>query len=105
MGNISDRQSLLLSLQRALLGEVHVQLRQASIEADEPSKTIHLRYEFDGDPSDQAAESCSVASAEVIADFPVPWQLHEQYLAVPEPAKLAPLANIAYLRAERHDAA
>ncbi len=34
MDDVGSRTALLLSLQRALLGEVHPQLRQASIEAD-----------------------------------------------------------------------
>ena len=105
MSDIADRQSLLLSLQRGLLGEVHSQLRQASIQADTATRTVHLRFEFDGVPSEAAAESCSCAATEVIADFPDLWQLQEEYLAVPAPNPLQPLAHIAYLRAEPHDAA
>lgn len=105
MKDTFDRPMLLLSLQRALLGEVHVELRQASIEADTNSKTVRLRFEYDGPPSEQAWESCSCCATEVIADFPEQWQLDEQHLAVPMPAPLQSLAHVAYRRAEsQHEA-
>ena len=100
MNNFSDRQSLLLSLQRALLGEVHAALRQASIEADPVMQMVHLRFEYDGDPSEAVKESCSCAASEVISDFPEPWQLDEQHVAVPRTQQLSPLAQVAYRRSE-----
>jgi hypothetical protein len=45
-------QRLPLSLQRALLGDVHSVLRHASIEADPASQIIRLRFEYDGNPTD-----------------------------------------------------
>ncbi len=105
MSDTFDRPMLLLSLQRALLGEVHIELRQASIEADTTSKTVRLRFEYDGPPSETAWESCSCSAAEVMADFPAQWQLDEQHLSVPVPAPLEALAHIAYRRAEsQHEA-
>ena len=100
MSDIAARQMLLLSLQRALLGEVHPVLRQASIEADRVGQIIRLRLEYDGNPSDAARESCSSAAAEVIADFPAPWQLDEQHVSAPAPVPLSPLGFVAYRRAE-----
>ncbi len=41
-------QTLVLSLVRGLWGEVHPQLRQASIEADEGTRVVRLRFEYDG---------------------------------------------------------
>jgi hypothetical protein len=105
MKNIIDRQMLLLSLQRALLGEVHPELRQASIEADSEMQIISLRFEYDGNPPADARESCSCAAAEVISDFPDQWRIDEQHCAVPMPSMLSPLAHIAYLRAEPRAAA
>lgn len=55
-------------------------LRQASIEADPASRTIRLRFEYDGNPADAAKESCSSAAAEIVVDFPAPWELDEQHL-------------------------
>ena len=48
MNDITSSPSLLASLQRALLGEVHPALRQASIEADDVSKDVRLKFEYDG---------------------------------------------------------
>ena len=105
MSDIYDRPALLFSLQRALLGEVHPQLRQASIEADPINKIVRLRFEYDGKPSDVARESGSCAATEVIADFPAPWDLDEQHVAAPYPGNLSALAHVAYLRWEREHAA
>ena len=105
MGDISSASSLLFSLQRALLGEVHPSLRQASIEADPFLRIVRLRFEYDGEPTEIAQESCSCAATEVISDFPAPWQLDEQHVAVLAPAVLAPLAHVAYRRAEPQHAA
>jgi hypothetical protein len=91
---------LILSLVRGLWGEVHPQLRQASIEADDDSKTIRLRFEFDGEARGPAQESCSCAATEVISDFPSGWRFDEQYVAAPWPSPLAPLAHVAYRRWE-----
>ena len=105
MSEIYSSSDLRLSLQRALLGEVHPPLRQASIEADPLLKVIRLRFEYDGEPSEMVRESCSCAAAEVIADFPAPWQLDEQHAAIPAPGKMAALAHVAYRRAEPQHAA
>lgn len=100
MSSIYDRPSLLLSFQRALLGEVHPQLRQASIEADSEQRIIRLRFEYEGEPSEVALESGSCAATEVIADFPSSWQLDEQHVSVAYPSRLPPIAHVAYLRWE-----
>jgi hypothetical protein len=100
MTGLPLRIELLLSLQRGLFGEVHPQLRQASIEADEVEMIIRLRFEYAGAPEAIVRESCSCAATQVIADFSSHWQLDEQHLSVPPPEKLSPLQYIAYLRAE-----
>jgi hypothetical protein len=100
MEDLSNRACLLMSLQRALLGEVHAQLRQASIEVDAKLQLVRLRFEYDGPPKSVVQKSCSCAAAEVIADFPSPWQLEEQHDAVPFPNALRSLEHVAYLRAE-----
>ena len=105
MINIADHPSLLLSLQRGLLGEVHPILRQASIEADATLMIVRLRFEYEREPTNIARESCSCAATEVIADFPAPWQLDEQHVVVPTAASLSPLAHVAYRRAEAQHAA
>lgn len=94
--------SLVLSLNRALWGEVHPELRQASIEADATAQVVRLRFEYDGEPTEEVRESCSCASAECIADFPEPWQLEEEHISRPFPQKLSSLRYLVYQRAERH---
>ena len=99
-----DRTFLLLSLQRALLGGVHPQLRQASIEADTAAQHSHprlrLRFEYDGPPDEEAREAASISAAEVMADLPGPWTLDEQHLAGPLSQRLQGLAHIGYRRWE-----
>lgn len=97
---MSDLPSLILSAQRALLGAVHPQLRQVSIDADESKKLISLRFEYDGKHQEVVQESCSCAATEVIADFSAPWNIFEEHISVPIPLELAPLRYVVYLRAE-----
>ena len=68
-----DRVALLLSLQRALLGEVVPQLRQASIETNAERHLVRVRFEFDVEPDEALRARYSVVGTEVIADFPAPW--------------------------------
>jgi len=105
METFTSRVHLLLSLQRALLGEVHPQLRQASIEAEPLRRMVRLRFEYDGAPEEHVFESCSCAGAEVMGDFPKGWGLDEQHMSVPAPEPLAGLEHVAYRRAEPEDAA
>jgi len=97
---IPDRSQLLLSLQRALLGADHSQLRQASIELDPSSQLVRVRFEYDGPPDPAVKESCSGAATEVIADFPAPWDLDVQHRVVPYPERLIGLEHVAYRRAD-----
>jgi len=97
---IPHRSELLLSLQRALLGAVHSQLRQASIELDPSSQLVRVRFEYDGPPDPAIKESCSGAATELIADFPAPWDLDVQHRVVPYPEQLTGLKYVAYRRAE-----
>ena len=89
----------LSSLQRALSGGVHPQLRQASIEMDSVAHLVRVRFEYDGSPEPEALDACQIAGTEVIADFSAPWQIDEQHSAVACPGALSPLKCIAYRRA------
>ena len=100
MNSLVDSSRLLLSLQRALLGAVHRQLRAASIEVEARTQVVRLRFEYEATPSVAVRESCSVAATEVISDFPAPWGLEEEHVVVTVPARPSPLAHLAYLRAE-----
>ena len=98
---IPDRSQLLLSFQRALLGTVHPELRQASIDLDPSAQLVRVRFEYDGPPDPAVKESCSGAATEVIADFPAPWDLDIQHRVVPYPERLIGLNHVAYRRPER----
>jgi hypothetical protein len=100
--NIASPADLVLSLNRGLWGEVHPQLRQASIEADEERQLVRIRFEYDGEPTEIVQESCSCAATECIADFPQPCDLDEQHIPRPYPQPLLPLRHVVYLRAEPH---
>ena len=99
-----DNQALLSSLQRALLGQIPSKLRQASAEVG-TGQTVCIRFEYDGEPSDDDREFCSVAATEVIADFPAPWELDEQHLANPVPGALNGLSVVAFRRNDKEHAA
>lgn len=105
MSDITSRQALAMSLVHGLWGEVHPQLRQASIAADENACIVRLRFEYDGPAEGPPRESCSHAASEVIADFPCTWSLDEQHVAVPFPNPLNSLAHLVYRRWEPDDAA
>ena len=105
MDNSPGRVDLIMSLQRGLLGEAHAQLRMASIQADPCSKVIRLRFEYDGEPSEEAHECSSRAATEVITDFLEPWQLDDQHIACPAPARCVPLEHVVYWRHEGWGAA
>jgi hypothetical protein len=105
MASIPNHVDLILSLQRALLGEIHPELRAASIQAEPFRKLITVRFEYAGTPSDEAQESGSCAATEVIADFPEPWRIEEEHVGRPLPAKCQPLEHLVYLRHERGNAA
>lgn len=100
MNNPPTRVDLLPSLQHALLGESHVEQRAASIDADPIGKIIKLRFEYVGEPSEEARECGSRAATVVIAYLSAPWRIEEEHLARPLPAICEPLKNLAYRRYE-----
>ncbi len=85
---------------RGLWGEVHPQLRAASIEADISAKLVLIRFEYDGTPAAAVQESCGCAGAECAADFPAPWEIEEQHVSRPVPSQCQPLAYLVYKRHE-----
>jgi hypothetical protein len=94
------RSSLLLSVQRALLGAVPPSLR--AVTCDWVGTEIRLRFVFDGpiDPDDH--EGAQIAGTEVIADFSSPWTIDEEIVRLDYPADLneEALPHWVYLRKE-----
>ncbi|WP_256750500.1 hypothetical protein [Mesorhizobium sp. Mes31] len=94
------RATLLLSLQRALLNAVPLNLRAVS--CDWEGTDIKLRFVFDGEVSDANFDEVQIVGAEVIADFPAPWTISEDVVRLDYPADTRPgsLAHWAYMRKE-----
>ncbi|MBX3608581.1 MAG: hypothetical protein KF871_01685 [Hydrogenophaga sp.] len=95
MSNININEQLLPSLQRALQGCNLSGLRQASIEADFDGKLIQVRFECESACDEQQMGLFSVVASEVVADFPAPWNLEEEYSSA---SRLSPLKFVAYRR-------
>ena len=98
------RVTLLLSVQRALLGSVPATLR--AVTCDWEGTEIKLQFLFDGEIGERDRESVQVVGAEVIADFPSPWTISEEIRRLDSPADVRPsaLAHWAYLRTEPNTA-
>jgi hypothetical protein len=64
--DIPRRTRILLSVQRALLGEVSANLRAVTAHDDE---LVLVVFYFDGPISEEDAETVSVIHTEIIADF------------------------------------
>lgn len=62
-----NRVDAILSLNRALIGEVFSQLRAAKIQWDD--ETVSLFFYYDGEISEENQESLECVATEVIADF------------------------------------
>jgi hypothetical protein len=93
------RARLLLSVQRALLGEMTANVRAVTCSAAD-SKIV-LRWIVDGAISDGLREAASAIGTEVIADF-ANHHVSEELVRCDDPAdiKLLFLDELAYLRKE-----
>lgn len=90
--------ALRLSSQRALLGNVPVSLRCVSVEYR--GTEIACRFVFDGEPDEEERGLLGCAATEIIADYPEPYTLSEEYLAIPSPADVPYLRHIIFMRYE-----
>jgi len=70
------RIQLLLSVQRALLEAVPPALR--SVTCGWEGTEIKIQFLFDGEISEDDAESARMAGTQIIANFPSPWTLVEE---------------------------
>lgn len=92
-----DRITLLLSLQRALLGVVTPALRMVTAEGND--EEIHLIFYYDATVSNWELELAETAATEVIASF-AKQTLNLEILKVNGLIKLHSLEEIAYQRYE-----
>ena len=93
------RVRLLLSIQRALLGQVTPNIRVVT--ATMVSDTITLRFIIDGEISDRSRQDLSVVATEVIADFAT-HQIEVELVRCDEPRATAEwhFDHLAYMRRE-----
>jgi hypothetical protein len=101
MPGLDERQlraQVLLSVQRALLGEVSSALRGVTVGWQD--QVIELRAYFDGPISEDDRESISCVGSEVIADFPDPWTINEEAVRRDAPEPMECLETWAYRRRE-----
>jgi hypothetical protein len=98
-GSQDLRRRLLLSIQRALLGEVTPSIRALTAAIDENG--IRLRWIIDGNITDGFRNNLSAAGTEVVADFEA-HQITEEFLRcdAPHPMRDLYLDELAYLRKE-----
>lgn len=96
-------QDLLLSIQRALWGQVHASLRQVSADIDTATRTVLLRFEYDDSAGAASHDACRIVSTEVLADLPDGWTLDDEHVARPSIAPLERHRLLAFLRAESGD--
>jgi hypothetical protein len=94
-------QPVLLSAQRALLGEVPPALRGVALGWDD--KRIYLRCYFDGPISEEDHESMERIATEMMADFFPERNVELQVVRQDAPARLDPLEAWAYRRRERQE--
>jgi hypothetical protein len=81
----SDMGALIVSFNRALLGEVPWALRRVTTTLGE--KVIKVQFVFDGPISEDDRDSASSVAGMVIGDFPH-HTIHEEYLQIDEPQKI-----------------
>lgn len=100
-------EDLKLSAQKALLGSVTGGLRAVSVELS--NQTIRWRCVFGSEIAKNSQwEILSEAASEVIADFPEPMKIEEEYLVVKfrdseqdQPNEIPHLEHVVFLRHER----
>lgn len=97
--DLSLRTRILLSAQRALLGEVPPSLRMAALDWDE--NRIYLRCYFDGPVSEEDRESMESVTTEMIADSFPELNVELRVIRLDAPSRVErPARAVAYLRRE-----
>ena len=100
----SLRVSTLLSVQRALIGEIIPEFRQISVEHSEDEIKIWVYQDGKIDP-EEIEEFDSTVITEVVADFPYPDEsdpkIDFEFVRVDSPEKIKPKGWLVYGRRER----
>lgn len=83
-----NRNSLLLSAQRALLGAITPKIRAIYLRGFEDEgnlKGFALRVYFESVPTEEEQEILRIATTEIVSDFPQPLMCDEEFLVLPPP--------------------
>ena len=92
---------LLLSAQRALIGEVPPRLRSVSFDLSFDGEDLIARFEFDGEPVEDELECARVVMTNIVADYPKNHRSYrEDFVCNPSPRKPKFLRLIAFYRNE-----
>lgn len=91
-----------LSALRALLGAVPSSLRAFSVETAETE--VRTRAIFDATATEDDRELLSAACTEIIANYPAPWTIAEEALAIPTGDEMEHLKELIFLRHEKRGA-
>lgn len=97
-GTDMRRCEVLLSLQRALLGEVGPSLRAVTVNYAESS--LHFEAFFDGAITDENREAMSLVETEVMADFPSTHTITHEVTRLDAPALIPKDRTWVYYRKE-----
>jgi hypothetical protein len=90
----------LLSVQRALLGEITPNLRAVVINLDAPNESGIIYFYYDGGISDKDFDIASCAITEITAAFPAGYPFEEHIERLDAPAEIPIQGSLAYLRKE-----
>jgi hypothetical protein len=96
--NSDAKADIRLSAQRALWGRVPQSLRAFSIELNE--NVIRVRSIFDETMAEADKELLSEAGSEIVADYPAPFTIDEEFLKIPSGREMQHLQSLIYLRYE-----
>jgi hypothetical protein len=98
VGLMNDAIDIRLSAQRALWGSVPRSLRAFSVEII--GNIIRVRSVFDETATDEDKMLLSEAGTEIVADYPSPFKISEEFIVVPVSNKPEHLRTLIYLRHE-----
>jgi len=87
-----------LSAQRALWGHIPPSLRAFSAELGD--SVVRVRAIFDEKITEGDKELLSIANAEIISDYPEPYDINEEFLVIPTGDIMEHLQSLIYLRYE-----
>lgn len=88
-----------LAAQRALVDEIPPRLRSVSLDIAD-GRQLHVRFEFDGDPTDEERECASIVMTNILASVSPSISYSEDFLSNPFPQRRSFLPIPVYARNE-----